>query len=150
MPIVETRIARLAIASLLAACLYGCEGKAPVTQPSGDATATTVAANAAYGESLDLANPVDAQNAARGFIARPQGKLLAADGALVWDYDRFAFVQGEAPPSVNPSLWRHAVLNNHSGLFQVSDGIYQLRGFDLANMTLIEGRTGWIVVDPLT
>ncbi len=150
MPIVETRLAQLAVAGLLLACLYGCGRSAPVAEPSGDATATTVAANAAYGESLDLANPVDAENAARGFIARPQGKLLAADGTLVWDYDRFAFVQGDAPPSVNPSLWRHAVLNNHSGLFQVSDGIYQLRGFDLANMTLIEGRTGWIVVDPLT
>ncbi len=150
MPIVETRLAQLAVAGLLLACLYGCDREVPFTQPSGDATATTVAANAAYGESLDLANPVDAENAARGFIARPQGKLLAADGTLVWDYDRFAFVQGEAPLSVNPSLWRHAVLNNHSGLFQVSDGIYQLRGFDLANMTLIEGRTGWIVVDPLT
>ncbi len=150
MPIVETRLAQLAVAGLLLACLYGCDREAPVAEPSGDATATTVAANAAYGESLDLANPVDAENAARGFIARPQGKLLAADGTLVWDYDRFAFVQGEAPPSVNPSLWRHAVLNNHSGLFRVSDRIYQLRGFDLANMTLIEGSTGWIVVDPLT
>ncbi len=150
MPIVETRLAQLAVAGLLLACLHGCGRSAPVAAPSGDATATTVAANSAYGESLDLANPVDAENAARGFIARPQGKLLAADGTLVWDYDRFAFVQGEAPPSVNPSLWRHAVLNNHSGLFQVSDRIYQLRGFDLANMTLIEGSTGWIVVDPLT
>ncbi len=146
----ETRTSRLALVGLLAGCLHGCGVEAPVTPASGDASATTVAANAAYGKSLDLANPVDAENAARGFIARPQGKLLAADGTLVWDYERFAFAQGEAPPSVNPSLWRHAVLNNNAGLFRVSDGIYQLRGFDLANMTLIEGSTGWIVVDPLT
>ena len=146
----ETRTSRLALVGLLAGCLHGCGVEAPVTPASADASATTVAANAAYGKSLDLANPVDAENAARGFIARPQGQLFAADGTLVWDYDRFAFAQGEAPPSVNPSLWRHAVLNNNAGLFRVSDGIYQLRGFDLANMTLIEGSTGWIVVDPLT
>ncbi len=150
MPLFETRLSQLAVAGLLLACLYGCSREAPVSEPTADATATTAAANAAYGKSLDLADPVDAQNAARGLIARPQGKLLANDGSVIWDYDRFAFAQGDAPPSVNPSLWRHAVLNNNTGLYQVSQGIYQLRGFDLANMTLIEGGTGWIVVDPLT
>jgi len=145
-----TYLSQLALASLLATCLYGCGRDAPVSQPSGGASATTVAANAAYGESLDLADPRDAENAARGLIAKPQGQLLAADGSVIWDYDRFAFAQGDAPATVNPSLWRHAVLNNNTGLYQVSEGIYQLRGFDLANMTLIEGRTGWILVDPLT
>jgi alkyl sulfatase BDS1-like metallo-beta-lactamase superfamily hydrolase len=62
----------------------------------------------------------------------------------------FDFIEGPAPASVNPSLWRQAKLNNIHGLFEVTPGIYQLRGFDLANMTLIEGDTGWIVVDPLT
>ena len=69
---------------------------------------------------------------------------------MIWDFDSFAFVQGEAPTTVNPSLWRQALLNNRVGLFKVSDKIYQLRGFDLANMTLIEGASGWIVIDPLT
>jgi alkyl sulfatase BDS1-like metallo-beta-lactamase superfamily hydrolase len=69
---------------------------------------------------------------------------------VVWDYDAFAFVHGDAPTTVNPSLWRQARLNNQIGLFEVTRGIWQLRGFDLANMTLIEGRTGWIVVDALT
>ena len=137
-------------AALLVAGLAGCGNDAPVAEPSGDATAITLAANAAYANALDLADPRDAENAVRGFIARPQGKVLGEDGSVLWDYDRFAFLQGEAPPSVNPSLWRHAALNNNTGLYQVGEGIYQLRGFDLANITLIEGDTGWILVDPLT
>ena len=68
----------------------------------------------------------------------------------MWDFDAFQFVRGTAPATVNPSLWRQAILNNHIGLFKVTEGIWQLRGFDLANLTLIEGRTGWIVVDTLT
>jgi alkyl sulfatase BDS1-like metallo-beta-lactamase superfamily hydrolase len=66
------------------------------------------------------------------------------------DFDAFKFVDGPAPDTVNPSLWRHARLNAEIGLFKVTDGIYQLRGFDVANMTLIDGDTGWIVVDALT
>jgi alkyl sulfatase BDS1-like metallo-beta-lactamase superfamily hydrolase len=69
---------------------------------------------------------------------------------VVWDFEAYAFVRGAAPPTVNPSLWRQALLNNHAGLFEVAPGIWQLRGFDLANMTLIEGERGWIVVDALT
>ena len=71
-------------------------------------------------------------------------------GKVIWDFDAFAFVNGAAPATVHPSLWRQALLNNHVGLFKVADGIWQLRGFDIANMTLIEGKTGWIVVDTLT
>ena len=59
-------------------------------------------------------------------------------------------MKGDAPPTVNPSLWRQAQLDNQHGLFEVVPGIWQVRGYDLSNMTLIEGRTGWIVVDPLT
>ena len=71
-------------------------------------------------------------------------------GAVIWDSAGYDFVQGDAPETVNPSLWRQARLNNIRGLFEVEEGIYQLRGFDLANMTLIKGESGWIVVDPLT
>src|SRR5699024_1973494 len=67
-----------------------------------------------------------------------------------WNMPAYNFIQGPAPDSVNPSLWRHAKLDDIHGLFKVTDRVYQLRGFDLANMTLIEGDTGWIVVDPLT
>ena len=110
----------------------------------------TAAANAAVAARLDLAQTLSFDDARRGFIARPSGKVLAADGSTVWDFDRFGFVDGPAPSTVNPSLWRQARLNNQIGLFKVVDGIHQLRGFDLANMTLIDGKTGWIVVDTLT
>jgi alkyl sulfatase BDS1-like metallo-beta-lactamase superfamily hydrolase len=76
--------------------------------------------------------------------------VKADDGRIIWDLPANAFIEGEAPDSVNPSLWRQAQLNNIHGLFEVAQGIYQLRGYDLSNMTLIEGDTGWIVVDPLT
>lgn len=88
--------------------------------------------------------------AKRGFIARPSGQIKAADGRVVWDFAHYAFVQGDAPATVNPSLWRHAKLNNEIGLFKVTEGIWQLRGFDLANLTLVEGKTGWIVIDTLS
>jgi len=110
----------------------------------------TAAANAAVAARLDLAQTQSFDDAGRGFIARPSGQVLALDGSTVWDFDRFGFVDGPAPPTVNPSLWRQARLNNQVGLFKVADGIHQLRGFDLANMTLIDGKTGWIVVDTLT
>ncbi|MCK7509342.1 MAG: hypothetical protein MZV70_38470 [Desulfobacterales bacterium] len=61
---------------------------------------------------------------------------------MLIDFDAFNFVEGKAPTTVNPSLWRHAILNAQIGLFKVTDGIYQLRGFDIANMTLIEGNSG--------
>ncbi|MCX2981080.1 MBL fold metallo-hydrolase [Halieaceae bacterium IMCC14734] len=68
----------------------------------------------------------------------------------IWDQTAYEFITGDAPASVNPSLWRQAQLNNMHGLYQVADRIYQLRGHDLANMTIIEGDSGWILVDPLT
>jgi alkyl sulfatase BDS1-like metallo-beta-lactamase superfamily hydrolase len=93
---------------------------------------------------------LDKNDARKGFIAAPTGQIKDAQGKVIWDFDAFAFVQGNAPATVNPSLWRQATLNNQIGLFKVTEGIWQLRGFDLANMTLIQGKTGWIVVDALT
>jgi alkyl sulfatase BDS1-like metallo-beta-lactamase superfamily hydrolase len=98
----------------------------------------------------ELADPRAFEDARRGLIAAPTGEVRNEAGDLLWDFGAFAFVQGDAPPTVHPGLWRQAQLNNEAGLFKVRDGIWQLRGFDLANMTLIEGRTGWIVVDTLT
>jgi alkyl sulfatase BDS1-like metallo-beta-lactamase superfamily hydrolase len=71
-------------------------------------------------------------------------------GGKVWDLPAYDFIEGDAPASVNPSLWRQASLNNINGLFKVTDRVYQVRGYDLSNMTIIEGDTGWIIVDPLT
>jgi alkyl sulfatase BDS1-like metallo-beta-lactamase superfamily hydrolase len=116
----------------------------------------TIKANKAVIEQLPFSNQQDFKDAERGLIASLDSLVINnVRGDRVWDMDAYKFMQysginGNAPASVNPSLWRQANLNNIHGLFKVSDGIYQLRGFDLANMTLIEGDTGWIVVDPLT
>jgi alkyl sulfatase BDS1-like metallo-beta-lactamase superfamily hydrolase len=145
--------ARVVLARIvLLAAIAGC-GTRPADgagSRAGEATPTTIEANARFAESLDLADQQDFEDARLGLIARPTGKILGPDGAVLTDFDAFKFVDGAAPPTVNPSLWRHAVLNAQIGLFKVTDGIYQLRGFDIANMTLIEGKSGWIVVDPLT
>ena len=138
------------VALALAAQWWRGRDRPTPSAPVGDAVPATVAANAAVASALDLARTQDLEDARRGLIAAPVGKVLAPDGSTLWDFDRFRFVQGAAPATVNPSLWRHAGLNNQVGLFKVVDGIYQLRGFDLANITLIEGKTGWIVVDTLT
>jgi len=107
-------------------------------------------ANQQMASELDFTNTQDFEDAKRGFIARPSGKIMGNDGRVLIDFDAYDFVKGDAPPTVNPSLWRHAILNAQIGLFKVTDGIYQLRGFDIANMTIIEGKSGWIVVDTLT
>ena len=142
---------RAALALLAAAALLSACGRNPgVGGAAGDATPATVAANEAVAKSLALDDPKDFEDAKRGFIARPSGKILGADGSVLHDFDAYQFEQGQAPDTVNPSLWRHAQLNAQIGLFKVTDGIHQLRGFDVANITLIEGKTGWIVVDALT
>lgn len=115
-------------------------------------TEHTLKANQAVAERLPLDDQTDYQDAARGLIATPDSLIVKnAAGENVWNHDAFAFVAGaEAPASVNPSLWRQAQLNHQAGLYKVTDGIYQLRAFDLANLSIIEGDKGWILVDPLT
>jgi alkyl sulfatase BDS1-like metallo-beta-lactamase superfamily hydrolase len=113
--------------------------------------AATAKANQRFAATLPLSDSRDFEDARRGLVASLDPLVIAGpDGVPIWDMRDYAFIDGDPPPSVNPSLWRQAGLNNIHGLFEVTDGIYQLRGFDLANMTLIEGDTGWIVVDPLT
>ena len=93
------------------------------------------------------------ENASKGFIATIDPLTIKRpDGSLVLDLSKFDLLNNkEAPPTVNPSVWRQAQLNvQHTGLFEVVEGIYQVRAFDIANMTLIQGETGWIIVDPLT
>jgi alkyl sulfatase BDS1-like metallo-beta-lactamase superfamily hydrolase len=136
------------VASLFA--LTGCNNKAEVVSAGGDSMLATLKANEQFAQELKLEDQQDFEDAKRGFIARPEGKILDTNGGVLIDFDEFKFVEGKAPPTVNPSLWRHAILNAQIGLFKVTDGIYQLRGFDVANITLIEGKSGWIVVDALT
>ena len=111
----------------------------------------TEAANREVARSLPLSNAQDFEDALRGLVATEPSLVIAGpDGTRYWDLTSYDFVQGDAPASVNPSLWRQAQLNNIHGLFEVVPGIYQVRGYDLSIMTLIRGRTGWILVDPLT
>lgn len=85
-----------------------------------------------------------------GFVGAPDSLVIRdANGAVVWDMDQWSFLAGPAPETVNPSLWRQATLNAKFGLYEVTDGIWQVRGYDLSNLSVIEGDTGYIVVDPL-
>jgi len=136
--------------ALLGLGIAACGRNAGVGGAAGDASSFTAVANQQMAQQLKLDDPRDFEDARRGFIARPSGQVVAADGTVLVDFDAFKFVDGAAPATVNPSLWRHAILNAQIGLFKVTDGIYQVRGFDVANMTLVEGKTGWIVVDTLT
>jgi alkyl sulfatase BDS1-like metallo-beta-lactamase superfamily hydrolase len=92
----------------------------------------------------------DFEDAERGFVAALEpGVVHAADGSVVWDNDSYGFLSGAAPDTVDPSLWRQSTLVAKQGLFEVADGIYQVRGFDLSNVSFVEGETGVIVIDPL-
>ncbi len=101
-------------------------------------------------EALPFSDEQDFEDANRGFIAKRSPNAITDDaGKVVWDNDTYDFLQGEAPDTVNPSLWRQSRLNAIQGLFEVVPGIYQVRGFDLANVTFIEGDEGVLVLDPL-
>jgi alkyl sulfatase BDS1-like metallo-beta-lactamase superfamily hydrolase len=117
-----------------------------------EADAATKAANAAMAAKLPFADTRDFEAAKRGLMAPvPDGMIKTASGTMLWNLGEYAFIDGElAPATVNPSLWRMARLNLANGLFKVTERLYQLRGFDIANMTVIEGKTGLILIDPLT
>ena len=114
-------------------------------------TEFTRKANQAVRDSLPLDDPQDFEDARRGLIvSEPNLIVTRPQGRPAWDMTAYDFVQGEAPDTVNPSLWRQAKLNNIHGLFEVTKGVYQVRAYDLSNLSIIEGKTGWIVVDPMT
>ena len=122
------------------------------TEPK-PATEETKKANQEVLNSLPFGNKSDFEDAERGFIARPDKLTIKnANGDVVWDLEQYkTYIADDkpAPDSVNPSLWRIAQLNMKYGLFKVTDRIYQVRGYDLSNVTFIQGDTGWIVLDPL-
>ncbi|MEA2009747.1 MAG: alkyl sulfatase dimerization domain-containing protein [Actinomycetota bacterium] len=109
----------------------------------------TVRANAEVLEELPFADQTDFENARRGLIAEGSGQITRSDGSVVWDIDKWGFLNGDAPDTVNPSLWRQSKLNAIAGLFEVSDGVYQVRGYDLSVVSFIRTDSGWIIVDPL-
>ncbi|WP_373009129.1 alkyl/aryl-sulfatase [Hyphomonas sp.] len=141
---------------LCAIVLSACSGDAPAPDlpappPAGVATNATRAANTALAARLPLDEQSDVEDASRGriaFIDAPA--ILNAEGGVVWSIQQFDFLQGDAPDTVNPSLWRQSRLAAEHGLFEVGPGIWQVRGYDLSVMSVIEGKTGWIIVDPLT
>ena len=114
------------------------------------ATPAIAAANEAAARTLPFSDTADFDDADRGFIgALDPCVVTTADGRVVWDNDAYAFLAGDAPPTVHPSLWRQSMLAAKQGLYEVVEGIYQVRGLDLSNITFIEGDTGIIVIDPL-
>jgi alkyl sulfatase BDS1-like metallo-beta-lactamase superfamily hydrolase len=104
----------------------------------------------AMNRDLPFADRQDFEDADRGLIDKLDPAVITnADGRVVWDNDAYAFLDGDCPDTAHPSLWRQGQLVARQGLFEVTKGIYQLRGFDLSNMTVIEGDSGVIIIDPL-
>jgi len=129
-----------------------CFASSAVAQNAKPATAATKAANAAVLKKLPFNDQTAFELARRGFVAPvSQDPVMGAAGNVVWDPQRYAFIEeGSATPdTVNPSLWRQAQLVNISGLFKVVDGVYQVRNQDGTNLTVIEGKKGITIVDPL-
>jgi alkyl sulfatase BDS1-like metallo-beta-lactamase superfamily hydrolase len=119
-------------------------------KPLQAATRHTCDANAALAARLDFTDESCFDDAMRGFVGTiPNARITGKGGFVVWDVSSYEFLEQTLPDSVNPSLWRQARLNKIHGLFEVAPGMYQVRGFDLANMTIIEGDTGLIIIDPL-
>jgi len=150
---------KLGIASFIGViALSGCTATNPTIENSSasepkSATKYTIEANQAVLKSLPFSDKQDFEDAQRGFIAKPDVlTITSADGKPVWDmeeYKKYIALDKTAPDTVNPSLWRNAQLNMIHGLFKVTDNIFQVRGYDLSNITFVKGKTGWIVFDPL-
>ncbi|MCA0934268.1 MBL fold metallo-hydrolase [Vibrio alginolyticus] len=118
-----------------------------------NATKATIDVNNQVKSDLPFSDKKDFDDAQKGFIAKQDVVTIKNDkGDVVWDleaYKKYIGLDKPSPDTVNPSLWRNAQLNMINGLFEVTDGIYQVRGYDLSNITFIKGDTGWIVFDPL-
>lgn len=121
----------------------------PAAQPK-PASPATAARNSGVLQQLPFADREDYASATRGLIAPYRGNTVNAAGQVVWSPQAYDFLRAEqSPATVNPSLWRQAQLNAYAGLFQVTDRVYQVRGLDLANLTIVEGDTGLILIDAL-
>ena len=117
-----------------------------------NATEYTVEINSAVYDLLDFEDTAEYENATRGLIDAPESlEILDEDGNVIWSQAAYSFLEDyeKAPDTVNPSLWENTRNNHAYGLFEVTEGIYQVRGYDMANLTVIKGETGWIVFDPL-
>lgn len=139
-------------ALFLVGCAGGLAGAVYAEPLEKPASASTAAAQRAISESLPKEDGRDSGFADRGFIATLSDPLIKAkDGKVVWNLEAYDWMKGNAAPeSVNPSLWRHMGLLRKHGLFALSENMWQVRGFDVSNMTVIKGQSGWILIDPLT
>ena len=153
-PVIQVVLLSIALCvTSLAYAAGGGSGKE--AEPLGiekDATPATKTVNKDLLKNLPFHDMKDFKNAQKGFIARGEEEIKDADGKIVWSTKKFAFMQDlkrKAPATVNPSLWRQMLLVNLTGLFKVDEHIYQVRNYDLSNITFIEGKSGLIVMDPL-
>ena len=150
--------ALLCLAGIAVSLLSGCqetpaaeEGAPELTAEQKGATEITAQINQSVYDQLDFDDQQELEFAQRGLICAPEFlELKDESGKVIWSQDAYAFLEdASAPDTVNPSLWRNTQLNHIYGLFQVADGIYQVRGYDMSNITFVKGDTGWIVFDPL-
>ncbi len=153
----------LLITAIMLSCTVGCNNEAEEEQvdileklelntDSKDATETTVKINSEVYSLLDFDDKTEWEFANKGLIDAPEKlEIKDSEGNVVWSQEAYAFLEDydKAPDTVNPSLWENSKNNHAYGLFEVTDGIYQVRGYDMANLTLIESDNGWIVFDPL-
>lgn len=149
----------LLVTGILAAALTACGSPeksgasaagadAALNAESKPATQYTIDANQQVYALLDFADTTELENANRGFLAAPDMlDLRDEEGGAVWTQDAYAFLDKDAPDTANPSLWRNTQLNHIYGLFEVTDGIYQVRGYDISNITFVRSEHGWIVMD---
>ncbi|MGW3341140.1 alkyl/aryl-sulfatase [Streptomyces sp. NPDC001009] len=105
--------------------------------------------NAEIGERCPLDDTRDFEDVRRGFVGTAEETVVRGDDGEVWDLEAYGFLDRDCPPTANPSLWRQSRLAAQHGLFEVTEGVYQVRGFDLSNMTIVEGDRGVLVIDPL-
>jgi len=122
------------------------------TEAPKEASTSVVSRHAATLKALPFSDISDFEDASRGFLGTIEhARITSAQGRVVWSLEPYGFLSdAEAPPTVDPSLWRQSRLNMNHGIFEVMPGVYQIRGLDIANITLIEGERGVIVVDTLT
>ncbi len=124
---------------------------AGAAQAADPASAVTVETQKAFAASLPADDRQDFEFADRGFVATRADPLIKReDGQVAWNLAAYDFLKGPTPATVNSSLWRQALLLSRHGLYKVSDRVWQVRGFDISNVTFVQGDTGWIVIDPLT
>lgn len=146
------RALSLILCAVIIGTISGCGEKSEFTADVKPATEITAKINSSIYSQLDFSNTQELEFATKGLIDAPETlEIKDEKGNVVWSQKAYSFVDNyeKAPDTVNPSLWENTKNNHAYGLFEVVDGIYQVRGYDMANLTVIKGDTGWIVFDPL-